>query len=165
MWTAHLLFDHLFFHSTMLTFYNNVRWHFLHIRLMLQIMPPPLSFFLFSSSRLSPTATARLHDEWWVDSLFLLLWLPRRNFCSLFLLLWLSFRNFRWIFREERLAKKILENQNLQLRHLNPQSSSLFYHWKFFASTWDWTRVCSLIMSLMHLLLISIDADMKIRDW
>jgi hypothetical protein len=35
------------------------------------------------------------------------------------------------------LLKKILENQNLQLRHLNPQSSSLFYHGKFFAGTGD----------------------------
>jgi hypothetical protein len=35
------------------------------------------------------------------------------------------------------------------------------FNWKFFASTGDWTPVCSLIMSLMHLLLISIDADIK----
>jgi hypothetical protein len=62
----HLFFDHLksvFFNSTMLTVYNNVRWHFLHIRLMLQMMPAPHSFFFFSFSRLSLTATAQLRDE------------------------------------------------------------------------------------------------------
>ena len=126
---------------------------------MLQMMPPPLSFFFFSSSRLSPTATARLRDEWWVDSLFLLLWLPRRDFCSLFLLLWLSFRNFRWIFREERLGRKDTWKSKFAAATFEPLILITFHHWKFFAG--DWTQVCSLIMSLMHLLLISIDADMK----
>ncbi len=102
---------------------------FTHIRLMLQMMPPPLSFFFFSSS---PTATARLCDEWWVDSLFLLLWLPRRDFCSLFLLLWLSFRNFCWIFREERLGRKDNWKSKFAAATFEPLILITFHHWKFF---------------------------------
>ena len=104
---------------------------FTHIRLMLRMMPPPLSFFFFSSSRLSPTATARLRDEWWVDSLFLLLWLPRRDFCSLFLLLWLSLGISAGFPAKRDLLEKILENWNLKLWDMNPQSSSLFTIEKF----------------------------------
>ncbi len=88
------------------------------------------SFSFFSSSRLSPTATARLRDEWWVDSLFLLLWLPRRDFCSLFLLLWLSFRNFRWIFREERLGRKDIWKLKLAAATFEPLILITFHHWK-----------------------------------
>ena len=99
---------------------------------MLQMMPPPLSFFFFSSSRLSPTATARLRDEWWVDSLFLLLWLPRRDFCSLFLLLWLSFRNFRWIFCEERLAQKDTWKSKFAAATFEPSILITFLPWKIF---------------------------------
>ncbi len=131
----HLFFDHLksvFFNSTMLTFYNNVRWNFLHIRLMLQMMPPPLSFFFFYSCCLSPTATPRLRDEWWVDSLFLLLWLLQRDFCSLFLLLWLSFRNFRWIFCEERLAQKDTWKSKFAAATFEPSILITFLPWKIF---------------------------------
>ena len=160
----HLFFDHLksvFFNSTMLTFYNNVRWNFLHIRLMLQMMPPPLSFFFFSSSRLSPTATAGFRDEWWVDSLFLLLWLPRRDFCSLFLLLWLSLGIYAGLPAKRDLLKKILEDWNLKLQDLNPQSSSLFTIENFSPVPGIEPGSALPIMSLLHLLQSSIDADMK----
>jgi len=128
----HLVFDHLksvFFNSTsILKFTILLGGTFTHIRLMLQMMPPPLSLFFFSSSCLSPTATAMMSG--------------------------LSFSSAL------TLRKKILENFILQLQDLNPQSSSLFTI-KNFACTRDWSRVCSLIMSLMHILLISIDADTK----
>ncbi len=102
-----------------------------------------------------------------MDSLFLLLWLPPRDFCSLFLLLWLSFRNFRWIFREKKqLAWKTAWKSKFAAATFEPSILITFYHWKFVAGTGGLTQVCSqvcsLIMSLMHLLLISIDADMKV---
>ncbi len=122
----------------MLTFTVLLDGIFTHIRLMLQMMPPPLSFFFFSSSHFSPTATAWLLDEWWVDSLFLLLWLPQRDFCSLFLLLWLSVGLSVGLSAKRDLLKKILESWNLKLRDLNRQSSSLFTIEKFFAGTGDW---------------------------
>ena len=60
----HLVFDHLksvFFNSTsILKFTILLGGTFTHIRLMLQMMPPPLSLFFFSSSCLSPTATAMM---------------------------------------------------------------------------------------------------------
>ncbi len=111
------------------------------------MMHPPLSFFFFSSSRLSPTATARLRNEWWVGSLFLLLWLPRRDFLLSFSSALITTKRFFTLFffcsdyplgisagfsAKRDLLKKILENQNLQLRHLNPQSSSLFTIENFF---------------------------------
>ncbi len=105
---------------------------FTHIRLMLQMMPPPLSFFFFSSSCLSPTATAQLCNEWWVDSLFLLLWLPQRDFCSLFLLLWLSFRNFHWTFRKERLAQKDTWKSKFASATFEPSLLITFHQWKCF---------------------------------
>jgi hypothetical protein len=59
---GHLVFDHLkcvFFNSTsMLKFTILLDGTYTHIRLMLQMMPPLLSFFFFSSSCLSATATA-----------------------------------------------------------------------------------------------------------
>jgi hypothetical protein len=162
MWTAHSG-PSLFWPSkvcicfnsiSMLTFNNIVRWHFYthRVRLMLQMMPPSLSFVFFSSSHLSLTATAQLRNEWWVYSLFLMLWLPQRDFCCLFLLLWLSVGLSVGLSAKRDLLEKILENLNLKLRDLNPQSYSLFTIEKFFAGTRDWTRVCSLIMPLMHLL-------------
>ena len=90
--------------------------------LMLQMMPPPLSFFFFTYSRLSPTATAWFRNKWWVDSLFLLLWLPRRDFCSLFLLLWLSLGISAGLPAKRDLLEKILENWiwSCEIRTLNP---------------------------------------------
>ena len=131
---------------------------------MLQMMPPPLSFFFFSSSRLSPTATAGFRDEWWVDSLFLLLWLPRRDFCSLFLLLWLSLGISAGFPAKRDLLEKILENWNLKLRDLNPQSSSLFTIEKFLPVPGIEPGSALPIMSLLHLLQSSIDAVMKLDN-
>ncbi len=133
----HLFFDHLKSvfsqFNIMLTFSILLDGiFFTHIRFMLQMMPPPLSFFFFSSSRLSLTATARLCDEWWVESLFLLLWLPQRDFCSLFLLLWLSFRNFRWIFHKESLGWKDTWKLKFAAATFEPLIHITFHHWKFF---------------------------------
>jgi hypothetical protein len=61
------------------------------------------------------------------------------------------------------LLEKILENWNLKLRDLNPQSSSLFTIENFSPVLGIEHGSALPIMSLMHLLQSSIDADMKIR--
>ena len=113
--------------STMLILqflYNIVRWRYKHIRLMLRIMPPLYSSFFFSSSRLSPTATAPIVR--WVMSGF--------SFSSA---LTDAKRFFLFFFcsdcREEIFwLEKILENWICQLQDSNRQPSSLFTIEKLF---------------------------------
>jgi hypothetical protein len=129
---------------------------------MLQMMP--LSFFFFSLLlvflRLLLLDSA-MSDEW--TSLFLLLWLPRRDFCSLFLLLWLSLGISAGLPAKRDLLEKILEDWNLKLRDSIPQSSSLFTFENFSPVPGIEPGSALPIMSLMHLLQSSIDAGMKIR--
>jgi hypothetical protein len=99
-----------------------------------------------------------------VDSLFLLLWLPRRDFCSLFLLLWLSLGISAGFPVKRDLFEKILENWNLRLRDLNPQSSSLFTIENFSPVPGIEPGSALPIMSLLHLLQSSIDAVMKLDN-
>ncbi len=121
----HLFFDNLYFQFNNVNIYNIVRWHFLDVNASNDAST--LSFFFFSSSHLSPTATARLHSEWWVDSLFLLLWLLQVYFGSLFLLLWL----FLGIF-----AQKDTWNSKFAAARFEPSILITFYHSKCFRQYW-----------------------------
>ena len=132
-----------------------------------------LSYF-FSSSRLSPTATALSFSRFtpWVMSgrvdfsfstalsFSIFTW---RDFCPLFLLLWIFQRTFHWIFHKERLAWK----DTLKIEICS------CYIWKphHFLPLENFLPVLGIepgsalpIMSLMHLLQSSIDADMKLDN-
>jgi hypothetical protein len=64
---------------------------------MLQMMPPPLPFFFFSSSRLSPTATAQFERLSFSSALIT---------AKRFLLYFSSALTIRRTLRKERLARK-----------------------------------------------------------
>ena len=131
---------------------------------MLQMMPPPLFFLLFPF--FSSFSDCYCSIVRWVMSglSFFLLWLPRRDFCSLFLLLWLSLGISAGFPAKRDLFEKILENWNLKLRDLNPQSSSLFTIENFLPVPGIEPGSALPIMSLMHLLQSCIDADMKLDN-
>jgi hypothetical protein len=69
-----------------------------------QMMPPLLSFFFFSSSCLSPIATAQLCDE---GTLFFLCSDYRKDISALFSSALAIRRTPGWTFPEERLAQKV----------------------------------------------------------
>jgi hypothetical protein len=141
MWTAHSG-PSLFWPSkvcicfnsiSMLTFNNIVRWHFYthRVRLMLQMMPPSLSFVFFSSSHLSLTATAQLRNEWWVYSLSYALITAKRFLLSVSSALTIR-RTLRWTFCKERLARKDTWKFKFKAARFEPSILFTFYHWKVF---------------------------------
>ncbi len=137
-------------------------------------MPPPFHSSFFSSSRLSPTATALSFVQIYamsgrVDFSFSLLHrVFSQIYANRFLLSYPSaltfLRTARWIFRKERLAQNDtwkFEIGSCKIRNVNP------HHFlpleKFLPMSGIEPGSALPIMSLMHLLQNSIDADMKIR--
>ena len=110
-----------------------------------------------------------LRDDWTSGLLFfycteIFSRFTRREFLLSFSSALTFLRTFRWIFREERLARKDtwkIEIGSCEIRNLNPHH---FLPLEKFPPVSGIEPGSALpIMSLMHLLQSSIDADMKIR--
>ena len=115
---------------------------FTHIRLMIRMMPPPLSFFffLFFSSFSDCYCTEfflDLRDDWTSGLLFfycteIFLDLREDNFCSLFLLLWLSWGHSIGFSAKRDLLERILRKLKLAAARFESSTLITFYHWKNF---------------------------------
>ncbi len=142
---------------------------FTHIRLKIQMMPPPLSFlfFLFFSSFSNCYCTKiflDLRDEGWVDFSFSSALITAKRFLLSFSSALTFLRTLRWNFREERLAQKDtskIEFGSCKIWNLNPPHFLPLE--KFSPVSGIEPRSALPIMSLMQFLQSSIDADMKIR--
>ncbi len=151
MWTAHSgpsLFDHL---KSVFFQFNNVNifkilldgiFYTHNIDASNYCLHIFLSSF-FSSSRLSPTATARFRNKWWVDFSFSSALITAKRFLLSFSSALTFLRNFRRTSREERLARKDTWRLKFEAARFEPSILITFYLWKFFAGTGDWTQFCT----------------------
>ena len=90
-----------------------------------------------------------MSDEW---TLFFSALITAKRFLLSFSSALTIRRTLHWTFHKERLAQKDTWKLKFEAARFEPSILITFYHWIFFAGTGDWTRVCSLIMSLMDLL-------------
>ena len=143
----HLFFDHLksvfFQFNNVNIFYNIVRWHLITHKIDAS-NDASTSFFLLFLFFSSFSDCYCWIPRWVMSGLsFSPALITAKRFLLSFSSALTFLRNFRRVSREERLVRKDTWKLKFEAARFEPSILITFYHWKFFASTGDWTRVCT----------------------